>query len=56
MKNWFKIDEEDMGKIISYKWFRAGRYAIAHIYKNGKRTSLYMQKLIINCPEEMGMD
>ena len=53
---WFKIDKEDLRLIQAYKWFNAGRYPIAHVYKKGKRISLYMHKLIINCPEGMEVD
>ena len=56
MKNWFKIDPEDLGIIKPYKWFKGTCYPLAHIYKNGKRTSLYMAKLIMNCPEGMEVD
>ena len=47
MKNWFKIDKEDLEKIKPYKWFKGTHYPLAHIYKNGKRTSLYMHKLLM---------
>src|SRR3990167_5558909 len=50
---WFKIDKEDLEIIKSYKWFKGSRYPLAHIYKNGKRTSLYMHKLLINTSEEV---
>ena len=56
MKNWFKIDEEDLEKIKPYKWFRGSKYPLTHIYKNGKRTSLYIQNLIMNCPKGMEID
>ena len=42
------VDDEDFGEVNQYKWFKAGRYAIAHVYKNDKRTTLYMHRLIMN--------
>ena len=58
---WFKIDEEDLVLIKPYKWFKqrnknGGRYALAHVYRNGKRTSLYMHKLIMDSPKGMEID
>ena len=53
MKNWFKINDEDLEIIKPYKWVKGIRYPIAHIYKNGKRTSLYMHKLLMGEIGEM---
>ena len=56
MKNWFKIDKEDLEKIKPFKWFNRRGYIMAHIYKNGKRTSLYMHRLIMNVPDGTEID
>lgn len=56
MKNWFKIDKEDLEIIKPYKWFNRRGYPMAHIYKNGKRTSLYLARFLMNPPKDMQVD
>jgi hypothetical protein len=50
------INDEDLDLVSGYKWFSKDGYAMTHVYINGKRTSAYMHRLIINAPPDMQVD
>lgn len=45
------IDNEDLEKIIKYKWFFDGRYAKTHVKIEEKRKILYMHRIILEGKE-----
>ena len=55
-----EIDNEDYDKIKDYKWHtrkcKNTCYAITHIYKSNKRTTIAVHRLLINVPENMFVD
>ncbi len=56
------VDDKDFSLVADYKWCaqqnrqRHTCYALTHIKKNGKRTSLQMHQLILDIPEDMQAD
>ena len=44
----FLIDLEDYDIVKKYTWHNSKGYLIAHVYKNNKRTTIRMHRLILN--------
>lgn len=44
----FLIDLEDYDVVKKYTWHNSKGYLIAHVYKNNKRTTIRMHRLILN--------
>jgi hypothetical protein len=56
-------DDEDHDKIKNYNWHVEKRskgssliYAASKVYKNGRQSTLYMHRLITNCPDNKIVD
>ena len=51
------IDDEDYELVSQYKWYtrkaRHTYYAVCHVYKNGKRTSLAMHQVLCPSPDKV---
>lgn len=51
------IDDEDFEKLNKYKWYISTKgYAIAHTWKNGKRTTMTMHRIIMKSPTRGQID
>lgn len=53
----FYFDLEDYDLIKDYCWFKNKQgYTLTNVNLNGKRTSLFMHDLIMDCPDNMEID
>ena len=51
------VDDEDYQILNQWKWFYSSRgYAVRHIFKDEKRTLLYLHRFIINTPDGQQTD
>ena len=50
------VDNEDFDEINQYNWCFAQGYAMRKVTISGKQKTLYMHRLITNCPADMDVD
>ena len=53
----FKIDTTDLSKVLSYHWYINAKGYVVSMYRDGgKRHSLRLHRLIMDCPNDMVVD
>ena len=52
----FYFDKEDYEKIKNFTWHESNGYLISHVYKNGKRTTIRLHRLILNIQDNLFID
>lgn len=50
------VDDDRFEEVNKFKWYYCKRYAVRDVHVNGKKTSVYMHRLIANAPDELEVD
>lgn len=53
------VDEEDVERVSQFSWFPCGwkgRYVGTHVVRNGKQTTMYLHRFILNVPRGIEAD